>query len=143
MNNQKNARELLKQAHLYTDNQPYTVVHLPNNATIAAASICAQVNAPFLALLADKDEVSLIIPTDVWDVMQSRLLEATATHDWRLITLDVVLPYDAVGVLAGLGTALAEANVPFLALSAYERDHLLVQQPHFPTAWEVLTKCIE
>jgi hypothetical protein len=134
--------DALSQTVLYTDGVAYSLIHLPPQAITPAAGILAEVGQPFLALIVDKDEVSLILPTRNWQAMAHRLPGAEATHDLRLITFDVVLDHNLVGYLAHVSRALAQAGVPILALSAYERDHVLVPQEHFETAWttlEVLT----
>jgi hypothetical protein len=134
--------EALSQTVLYTDGVVYSLIHLPPQAITPAAGILAEIGQPFLALIVDKDEVSLILPTRNWQALAHRLPGAEATHNLRLITFDVVLDHNLIGYLAHVSRALAEAGVPILALSAYERDHVLVPQEHFDTAWttlEVLT----
>jgi hypothetical protein len=130
--------EALSQTVLYSDGMAYSLIHLPPQATTPAAGILAEIGQPFLALIVDKDEVSLILPTRNWQALAHRLPGAEATHNLRLITLDVVLDHDLIGYLAHVSRVLAEAGIPILALSAYERDHILVPQEHFETAWTTL-----
>jgi hypothetical protein len=133
----------LSQTVLYTDGVAYSLIHLPPQAIAPAAGILAEIGQPFLALIVDKDEVSLILPTRNWQAVTHRLPGVEAAHNLRLITFDVVLDHNLIGYLAHVSRALAEAGIPILALSAYERDHILVPQEHFETAWatlEVLTR---
>jgi hypothetical protein len=130
--------EAFSQTVLYTDGMVYSLIHLPPQAITPAAGILAEIGQPFLALIVDKDEVSLILPTQNWQAVAHRLPGAEATHNLRLITFDVVLDHGLIGYLALVSRALAEAGIPILALSAYERDHVLVPQEHFETAWATL-----
>ncbi len=65
--------QALQQAKLYTDDMLYSLIHLPPNGIMAAAGVLAQIGEPFGALIADKDEVTLVIPADMVDDFASRL----------------------------------------------------------------------
>ncbi len=47
---------------------------------------------------------------------------------WRLITFEVVMPFDVVGFLARVAGALAEENIPIFAISTYSTDNVLVKE---------------
>lgn len=65
--------------------------------------------------------------------------DAIAVEDgWRLLTFDVVLPFDLVGFLAEVAGVLADADVSIFALSAYSTDHILVKDADLDTALERL-----
>jgi hypothetical protein len=75
-------------------------------------------------------------------VAETRLadLETQAVEDgWRVLTFDVVLPFELVGFLAVVATALAERDVSIFALSAYSTDHVLVQGEDLDRALAALT----
>ena len=55
------AVEAFKQARLYTDEKLYRVIRLPAAAIWAGAGVLAEIAEPFSALVADKDEVSLVL----------------------------------------------------------------------------------
>jgi hypothetical protein len=59
---------------------------------------------------------------------------------WALLTFDAVLPFELVGFLAVVASALAERDVSIFALSAYSTDHLLVQQADLERALETLSE---
>jgi hypothetical protein len=130
-------REALKETHLYTDNVLYAIVHLPHADLPAALAVLNECTDPFTALLVDKDEVTYVLPTDhVHDIFSSG---AQISPGWRLITFDVVLEHDLVGFMAAVSAELAGAGVSIFALSAFERDHILVRQAQFATAWSTLS----
>ncbi len=59
---------------------------------------------------------------------------------WRLITFDMVLPFSLIGFFARVSGALADAGVSLLAVSAYSRDHVLVQNKDLDKAVKSLEK---
>jgi hypothetical protein len=63
-----------------------------------------------------------------------------AEPGWRVLTFDVVLPFDLVGFLAVVASALADAGVSIFALSAYSTDHVLVAERDLQTALETLSE---
>lgn len=120
------AQQALANTVLVVDDLEYALIHLPAGAITAAAGVLAEIGEPFSVLIADKAEVTLVLPDDAWREFQARLPDHRATGPFRLITSDTPLPPDLVGFLALVSRALAEAGIAILALSAFERDHLLV-----------------
>jgi hypothetical protein len=133
--------QALANTKLYTDNRDYTVIRLPTAAVMAAAGIIAEASEPFSALIVDKDEVSLILPTEVWDDFARRLPgHIIAANPYRLITLDIELDFALVGYMARISKALADAGISILPLAAYSRDHILVPMNQFNIAISALEK---
>jgi hypothetical protein len=58
--------------------------------------------------------------------------------NWCLLTLDTVMDWDVVGVLAAVSNALAGAGIPMGAVTAFSRDHLLVSADHIENAQRTL-----
>ncbi|MBN1564387.1 MAG: ACT domain-containing protein [Anaerolineae bacterium] len=133
------AEQALTQSTLYTDEVDYTLIHLPPGAITPAAVVFAAISDPFGALIADKDEVTLLLAQDDWEAYKHRLPDHTTTGPYRLITFDLELEPDLIGFMALIARILAEANVSILAFSAYARDHIFVQSNQFQTAWDALT----
>ncbi|HML25026.1 MAG TPA: ACT domain-containing protein [Aggregatilinea sp.] len=132
------AVQALARAALYTDAVPYIPVHLPAPAIVAAAGVLAESATPFSALIADKDEVTLILPEAEWEEFARRLPDHRAAAPYRLITFDLPLDFELIGFMALVSRVLADAGVSILAVSAFERDHLLVPASQFETAWAAL-----
>ena len=133
--------QALQQAKLYTDDVLYSLIHLPPNGIVAAASVIAEISEPFSALIADKDEVTLVIPADAVPDFERRLRDQhIAETSYRLITFDLELEPTLTGFMARVAAVLAEAHVPILAFAAFSRDHLLVPVDHFTAAWNALKK---
>jgi len=57
---------------------------------------------------------------------------------WKLLTFDMVLPFELVGFLATVSNAFAEEGIPIFAVSAYSTDHIFVKENDLPKAKEEL-----
>ncbi len=133
------ARAAFKNATLYTDEKTYRVIHLPAPAIWAGAGVLAEIAEPFSALIADKDEVTLVVPADKWEHFSARLPEHNDMgDDYRLITFDLPLDPGLVGFIALVSQILADAGVSILPFAAYQRDHILVTEDQFQAAWDAL-----
>lgn len=134
-------QQALQKAKLYTDGIDYSLIHLPPNGIMAAAGVLAQVGEPFGALIADKDEVTLVIPAELVTEFSGRLRDhQLGEFQYRLITFDLELEPTLTGFVASVAAALAAAGVPILPLAAFSRDHLLVPAHQFAAAWDALEK---
>ena len=94
--------------------------------------------APFM-LLRDAHEVTLLLAEADWQTMRHAAREARVEKDFRLVTLDIELPWHVVGYLARVTQILAEAGVAVGALSAFSRDHLLIKQEDLGKALRALS----
>lgn len=129
------ARKVLAKAALYSDGVDYKLVRLPANAITLAAGIMAEAGSSFTSIIADKDEVSLMLAVDLCQAFERRLRLATISDtSYRLLTIDVVLEPGLVGFLAMISEKLAEAQIPLLAFAAYSRDHIFVPATRFDDA---------
>lgn len=133
--------DALQNAELYSDDYLYCFIRLPPNAVIAAASVVAEANNPFTALLVDKDEVTLMLEEEDYHEYQRRLLGAEVSETrYRLITFDVELEPTLVGFMAAISTALAEARISLMPFAAYTRDHIFVSVDDFEKALTILRR---
>ena len=86
------------------------------------------------ACIDDGEEVTVIVESDEYD-----LDDAIEVRDgWKLLTFDMVLPFELVGFLARVASALADAGVSIFAISAYSTDHILVAEADIEAAIECL-----
>ena len=134
-------QQALRQAQLYSDGIDYSIIKLPPRAITVAAGIIAEIGEAFCVLIVDKDEVSLIIPTEAINDFARRLKNYSANPmPYRLITFDLVLDFALFGFMAVVSTDLAKAEVPILPIAAFSRDHILVPSSQFDIALQVLQK---
>ena len=94
-------------------------------------------DAPFM-LLRDAHEVTLLLDESDWRTLRHAARDARVEGGFRLVTLDIELEWNVVGYLARVTEILAGANVSCGALSAFSRDHLLINQDDLATALRVL-----
>lgn len=133
------AKEVLSQTPLYTDEVLYTLIKLPPSAIWAGAGILADLGESFSALIADKDEVTLVMSLEAWREEYSKRLPGAEQHgEFRLITFEMVLEFSLTGFMALVATILAEAGVSVIPLGAFSRDHVLVPADSFDKAWATL-----
>lgn len=92
-----------------------------------------------MMFLRDPREVTLVVEEEDWRAMRHVVRDARVEHGWRLVTLDVVLPWDVVGFLAHVTRILADEGISVGALTAYSRDHLLIKQENLGAALRALS----
>ncbi len=90
-------------------------------------------------LLRDAHEVTLLLEEDDWRTMRHAARAARVEGNFRLVTLDVELPWDTIGFLARVTEILASVGVSVGALSSFSRDHLLVKQDDLAKALRALS----
>jgi len=64
-------------------------------------------------------------------VEQSRVDEVAADaveRGWKRLTFEMELPFELVGFLAAVATALAEVDVSVFVVSSYATDHVFVKE---------------
>ncbi len=132
-------QDVLQKAVFYSDQRDYRLVHLPPNAITVTAGVVAEVGEAFVALIVDKDEVTLVLDNESLAAFGKRLRDHRVVETaYRLITLDVELEPTLTGLMAHLSTALAQAGISILPYAAFARDHILVPAAQFDLAMTTL-----
>ncbi|MDO8472030.1 MAG: ACT domain-containing protein [bacterium] len=102
--------------------------------TVATVS---KIPADALAVINDHRETTVVIATDLLppgtDVIKRE-------DGWQLFTFELSLPFEVVGFLAQVSTALAKAGISIFVLSSYSTDHILVKADHRDQTISVLTR---
>lgn len=131
--------QVLRACAFRTDDADYRLLTLPANGITLAAGIVAEAGLPFSAMLADTDEVTMLLPDQVCQEFQGRLKLATRSDVmYRLITIDAVLEPDLTGLIASVSHSLAQAGIPILVFAAYSRDHIFVPVDNIDEALHAL-----
>jgi len=128
--------------HLFTDAEHYVILHLPLSQYEEAAHLISNHNTPFTALVRDKDEVTVLISREYWEMSRPKIETLEESPDYRLITFDLPLELGLVGYLAALAGAVAEKGVSIFTISAFSRDHIFVPTEDFEQAWDALRTLI-
>jgi len=58
--------------------------------------------------------------------------------DWKILTFDMVSPFELVGFLAKVSKVLADEKIQIFAISAYSTDHILIKEKDLARAEEKL-----
>ncbi|RLM57237.1 ACT domain-containing protein [Halobellus sp. Atlit-31R] len=92
--------------------------------------------ADTFATVRDRRETTHVVSEKRVEEIETREVE----RGWALLSFDVVLPFDLVGFLAVVASALAENDVSVFALSAYSTDHILVRRTDLDRAVATLSE---
>jgi len=76
------------------------------------------------ANIIDKNETTVIIEQSKYN--DEDIIEVE--KDWKILTFDMVLPFELVGFLAKVSKILADEKIPIFAISAYSTDHILIKE---------------
>lgn len=98
------------------------------------ATIPAWASGSFFSATRTPDELSLVcdeaaVPNEV-----------RAERGWRALQVEGPLDFGLTGVLAGLATPLAAADIPIFAISTFDTDWLLVRQAQLVPATSFLRR---
>jgi hypothetical protein len=106
----------------------FAVCRLASDAPVPAWAA----GGPFVSITRTADELSLVC-------RQEAVPEGVrCERGWRCLRVAGTLDFSLVGVLASLLDPLAEAGVAVFTVSTFETDYLMVKEPDFPRAAEVL-----
>lgn len=125
MDHPNDVDELLRQTTLVVRRGPYALgAWLPTQISAVYAGLLRAQNCDFhVALLDEREATALILEKYLFELPPARRIE----KGWAVVTLDVDLAWDVVGVLAAISAHLAAAGVPTGALAAFSRDHFLIR----------------
>ncbi|MBN1120998.1 MAG: ACT domain-containing protein [Anaerolineae bacterium] len=130
--------QIFPHIRLFTDDLRYDIIHFPLNGREKALQLLDSGQPAFSTFIQDKDEITIVVPSAVLVDFADRLQSIETSKGWRLITFDIILEHDVIGFMAAISECLAGVGVSIFALSAYERDHLLVPADQIETAWQAL-----
>jgi uncharacterized protein len=98
--------------------------------------------SPFL-IFRDGREVTLLLEEDDWQRIRHIVRDAKIERGFKLVTLNIELPWNVIGYLARVTAILAAAGIPVGALSSFSRDHLLIKQDVLGKALRVLSEHVK
>jgi hypothetical protein len=134
--------ELLRETRVQVAPATYVVIGLRLKdweRLLENPELSPRADAPFM-ILRDAHEVTLVIEEEDWRRIRHAARDAKIETGYRLVTLDIELPWSTVGYLARVTEILAAAGISVGALSAFSRDHLLIKQDDLGKALRVLGK---
>ena len=121
----EDAVSILRQTPLVVRRGPFALCAWPRGQALPALFFTVRDDRETTALVAEADLSALPAPERV-------------QPGFAVITLDLPMDWDVVGVLAAVSRALADAGIPLGAVAAFSRDHLLVPADRLDGALAVL-----
>ena len=137
---EKTVSELLRETKVEVAPANYALIGLRHQdwtRLLENPELSPRADAPFM-IFRDQREVTLLIEEDDWKRIRHAARDAKVEGGYRLVTLDIELPWNVVGYLAQVTNILAAAGFSVGALSSFSRDHLLIKQNDLGSALRVL-----
>ena len=136
----KSVTELLRETSVQVAPATYVLIGLRHQdweRLLENPELSPRHDAPFM-ILRDAYEVTLVIEDEDWGRIRHAVRDAKVETGYRLLTLDIELPWSTVGYFARVTEILAAAGISVGALSSFSRDHLLIKQDDLGKALRVL-----
>ena len=108
--------------------QTFTLHRLEPDAEIPALAL----RNPFFAVTRTANETSLVLPDSI------EIDSDKSDTGWACFKVEGPLEFNLVGILAGIASVLAEAQVSIFALSTFDTDYILVKREQVQAAKEAL-----
>ena len=83
-----------------------------------------------------QDGTETTVVAEAGTVSEAHVIESEGT--WRRLTFDATLPFELVGFLAEVATALAREEIPIFVVSSYSTDHVFVKDHELDRAIRTL-----
>ncbi len=109
--------------------ESFCIRRIPLDWPLDLRSLCAD----WYSLTRNGEELSLVAPERV-DIDAGE-----CQRGWSCLTIQAILEFDMVGVLAAVSRLLAEANVSIFVISTYDTDHILLRTEDLETGVKALT----
>jgi hypothetical protein len=139
----REVRELWAATRIVVWPERYWLVALPPSAAPYAAEWFGGIAGSFGGIVAERDELSLTLPENLWLGSPLRARARSAAGPFRAITLDLELPLGVTGYLAPVAERLASAGVSIVPQCGYSRDHVLVREEQLETALATIRALVE
>ncbi|MCA1574469.1 MAG: ACT domain-containing protein [Acidobacteria bacterium] len=144
-NGEKTVSDLLRETSIEVAPATFVLVGLSHQnwtRLLENPELSPRAESPFL-IFRDAREVTLLLEEDDWQRIRHIVRDAKMERGFRLVTLDIELPWSVMGYLARVTAILAAAGIPVGALSSFSRDHLLIKQDNLGKALRVLSEHVK
>jgi uncharacterized protein len=111
-------------------NNHFVIHSLPNDALIPQAVF----SAPVYFIGKTQDELSIVVPDTI------AIDSDDSDRDWRALEVLGPLNLSMVGIMAQIGSVLADAKISIFVVSTFETDFFLVKQQDLDNASLALSK---
>jgi len=141
-NAEKTVSDLLRETRIEVVPATFVLVGLSHQnwtRLLENPELSPRAESPFL-IFRDGREVTLLLEEDDWQRIRHIVRDAKIERGFRVVTLDIELPWNVIGYLARVTEILAASGIPVGALSSFSRDHLLIKQDDLGRALSVLSE---
>ncbi len=141
----ENITELLRQTRVEVAPETFNLVSLRREdwlKLLENPELSPRMSAPFM-IFSDKWEVTLLLDEIDFGTIRHAIRDAKTEENFRLLTFDIELDFNVIGLIAEVSRILAEAGISIIALSAFSRDHLLIKQEDLSKALKTLSPYID
>lgn len=97
--------------------------------------VSSKPNTDHFLVTQDKDEITVVTTEDKLGELD--LIEKNK-DSYKLIALNVSVPFYSVGFLAAISEAIANANMNILIVSTYSKDYIMVKEEKLEEVKKVL-----
>lgn len=105
------------------------------DGTFLYAKVAKKPKGEHFLISQDKDEITVVTKEE--NLGELHLIERNK-ETYKLIALNVSVPFYAVGFLAEISSAIARAGMNILIVSTYSKDYILVKKDNEEKAVKVL-----
>jgi uncharacterized protein len=111
----------------------YAIVRLaPGAPTPDWASLSNSTKADFTSITRTSDELSIVCSTE------NLPRDVQSSHRWICFKIEGPFAFSLTGVLLSFIAPLSENGIPIFAVSTYDTDYVLVQEPDSDRAFDAL-----
>jgi hypothetical protein len=134
-------RQIFAETVLREHDHDYSIVMIDLSEKETAKNVFKNLQ-PFSSITFTREEVSVVLKTNDWNIFKDNFSEYRQQEPYRLITFDIVLDLSLVGFFSVVSSVLAERNISIYCISTYLKDHILVKKTDVSKAIEVLKEII-
>ena len=131
---------LLKQTRVEVAPETFFLISLSYqkwSKLLESPELSPRMSAPFM-IFRDSREVTLLLDEIDFGTIRHQIRDAKIAGNYRLVTFDIELDFTIIGFLAEVAKILAAAGISIIALSAFSRDHILINQSDLPKTLKIL-----
>jgi hypothetical protein len=113
----------------------YAIVRLASGAPVPEwASLSNSTTGEFTSITRTADELSVVCPTE------NLPRDVQSSHRWICLKLEGPFPFSLTGVLLSFIQPLSDNGIPIFAISTYDTDYVLLQEPDSNRALDALVR---
>jgi hypothetical protein len=136
-------KKLLGRTRLVVLPEDYYLIHLPVDAKPIPGEWYRPATTRFAVFIREPDEITLVLSRRKWLRMQSLFEKPRVLGPMKVITFDIKLSLVVFGYIAAISRVLAADMISIVPISAFHRDHILVQKEDLPRSVRLLRQFLQ